>query len=273
MTIRGRPKVVSFGTTPDQRSEGADQLATNHCSLRSWEIYALKDPETQEVRYIGWTAKGTARRLSNHISEALTSPPVTHKRRWILSLLKKGVRPATEVLESGFGNSWEEAECRWIAIFKSRGARLVNGTAGGQGGFDRGTPEERSASAKKAAANRTPENRSEGVRKANAVRTAEQRKAISKIANSKQTRELRVLSGKKAAPIISAKAKQRWSKISAQQRTEMVNKRDSEMTPEQRSERSRRASAVRTAEERQASAKKMWETRRKAVSELSGWLF
>jgi hypothetical protein len=36
---------------------------------RPWFIYALKDPRTQEVRYVGWTVS-TRKQLNSHCCEA-----------------------------------------------------------------------------------------------------------------------------------------------------------------------------------------------------------
>lgn len=98
-----------------------------------WVIYTLTNPRTNEVRYVGWTSKTPARRLNTHIQAAVSKPAATHRARWILSLLSIGIRPVMTVIESGEGDGWREAERRWIAFFREEGARLVNGTDGGDG--------------------------------------------------------------------------------------------------------------------------------------------
>ena len=97
-----------------------------------WVIYVLKHPRTDEVRYVGWTKQGVDKRLREHIREAVRGQR-THRHRWLLSLVSIGLEPAFEVIEHGTGDGWSEAERRWIAFYRSYGARLVNGTDGGEG--------------------------------------------------------------------------------------------------------------------------------------------
>lgn len=99
----------------------------------NWIIYTLKNPRTNEVRYVGWTKRGGNRRLNTHIQEAVGKIATTHKARWILSLLSVGIRPVMDVIESGTGEGWREAEQRWIALFRAQGVRLTNATDGGEG--------------------------------------------------------------------------------------------------------------------------------------------
>lgn len=50
-------------------------------------IYALCDPDTEEVRYIG-KSNSTRRRYSDHINECRTNRK-SHKISWIKSLLSE----------------------------------------------------------------------------------------------------------------------------------------------------------------------------------------
>jgi hypothetical protein len=63
---------------------------------------------------------------------------------------------------------------------------LRNLTDGGEGGSNRGTPEQRSEIVRKANANRTPEQRSEAAKKREANRTPEQRSEIARKAASQK---------------------------------------------------------------------------------------
>ncbi len=99
----------------------------------NWIIYTLKNPRTNEVRYVGWTSLGANRRLNLHIQAAVGKIPTNHRTKWILSMLSAGLRPVMETVESGSGDGWAEAEQRWIAQFREKGARLTNGTDGGEG--------------------------------------------------------------------------------------------------------------------------------------------
>ena len=68
---------------------------------------------------------------------------------------------------------------------------LRNVTDGGEGVSNRGTPEERSETARKAAASRTPEQRSESMRKRAANMTPEQLKEIGRKISASMTPEQR----------------------------------------------------------------------------------
>ncbi len=98
-----------------------------------WTVYTLKDPRTGTIRYVGWTVKSLARRLNIHIQDAVSKPARSHRAKWILSLLSIGIRPVIDAIEQGQGDGWAQAEKRWIAKFRAEGARLVNGTDGGDG--------------------------------------------------------------------------------------------------------------------------------------------
>lgn len=101
--------------------------------MTKWIIYTLANPRTNEVRYVGWTSQRANRRLSAHLQEAVSKTPTTYRTKWILSLLSIGLRPVMETIESGSGDGWAEAEQRWIATYRERGARLTNATDGGEG--------------------------------------------------------------------------------------------------------------------------------------------
>ena len=100
---------------------------------REWFVYTLSDPRTGDVRYVGWTID-IARRLYLHIwHSSRHKEKNTYKAKWIQSLLKVGVDPAIQVIESGRGDGWKESEPKWISHFKSLGCKLTNLTDGGQG--------------------------------------------------------------------------------------------------------------------------------------------
>lgn len=98
-------------------------------------IYVLHDPTDVSHRiYVGVTTKPRAR-LSLHLREARLGV----KRfccLWIASLLRRGTRPAMEIVETiPPGGAWAEAEQFWIAYFRSIGASLTNMTNGGEGSW------------------------------------------------------------------------------------------------------------------------------------------
>jgi hypothetical protein len=92
-------------------------------------IYGLLDPRTGELRYVGRTRQALQRRLLHH----LQSKDQTHRTAWIQSLVRDGVRPEIILIEEVPVLESPAAERRWIANYRSAGARLVNCTDGGEG--------------------------------------------------------------------------------------------------------------------------------------------
>lgn len=92
-------------------------------------IYGLKDPFTDEIRYIGKSVR-PKERLTNHCNDKSKN----HRTNWISSLMQKGKRPILVILEEmSIDSDWQERERFWIAYAKSIEWNLVNGTSGGDG--------------------------------------------------------------------------------------------------------------------------------------------
>jgi len=89
-------------------------------------IYALCDPRTQEVRYIG-KATDPAKRLKGHLREVRRRSPFYD---WISSLRRQGLVPTLRVLEGDVAD-WREAERRLISEARARGDRILNIADGG----------------------------------------------------------------------------------------------------------------------------------------------
>lgn len=90
-------------------------------------IYALSDPTTGAVRYVGQTVDPRRR-------EWLHCSPSNNKggRRvnlWIRRLLASGQKPVFRVVEGT--DSLDEREQHWIAHFREAGCDLLNMNAGG----------------------------------------------------------------------------------------------------------------------------------------------
>lgn len=102
-------------------------------------IYTLKNPVTNDIKYIGYTGTTLIKRLASHIKnvkEAENGSRKWNKRlSWIKSLSKNNLTPIIEELDSS--NSIDliyELEIYWIEQFKNWGFNLVNMTKGGDGG-------------------------------------------------------------------------------------------------------------------------------------------
>ncbi len=91
-----------------------------------FEIYALIDPRTDEIRYVG-KAKDAAKRFKGHMRERFRRDYPVY--RWINKLADQGVFPTLKVIETC--TDWEEAERRLIAASRERGDRLLNVADGG----------------------------------------------------------------------------------------------------------------------------------------------
>ena len=119
-------------------------------------IYALKCPDTLQVRYIGKSTDPRAR-LRHHLDTG-SRQSNTHKNHWINSLLAVGKRPFLEVLETTTEVEWPQREQYYIQCYKALG-RLTNSTNGGEGAP--GCPQSPETVAKRVAKNtgrkRTPE--------------------------------------------------------------------------------------------------------------------
>lgn len=92
-------------------------------------IYALCDPDTEIVRYVG---------KSNHPKDRyfrhLKDKQKTYKVNWINKLKSIGKLPVLKILEKINKNQWEEAEKKWIAYYRQiAGHKLTNIDEGGIG--------------------------------------------------------------------------------------------------------------------------------------------
>jgi hypothetical protein len=102
-------------------------------------IYALCDPTTQEVRYIGKSVKGMCRPKSHWNERTKTRFKTYRLYRWLNKLSEPPTIRVLEVCETK-----EELSLRemlWIAVY-SLGNRLTNMTKGGEGTVGRFHSEE-----------------------------------------------------------------------------------------------------------------------------------
>jgi len=93
-------------------------------------VYALCEPNSSKVRYVGKTSnlKG---RFKRHLE---TKDERSHLYRWVKKLQKSGKNPEIKVLQECFSDAAAyEAEIYWISEYLSKGEKLCNKTKGGLG--------------------------------------------------------------------------------------------------------------------------------------------
>lgn len=90
-------------------------------------IYSLKDPISQEIRYIGFTTKTLKYRLLKHIDNAKYNKHNKHLCNWILKYLKLDLKPIIELVEICNKDTWIEKEKYWIKYYPN----LLNISEGG----------------------------------------------------------------------------------------------------------------------------------------------
>lgn len=94
-------------------------------------IYALVDPRTLLVRYVGQSSSGLKRPCSH--AQPAQMQKRTHTAAWCRQLARDGLRPAAVVLEHASREHLSERECWWIAYGRALGWDLTNHTDGGEG--------------------------------------------------------------------------------------------------------------------------------------------
>lgn len=93
-------------------------------------IYALVDPLTGEIRYIG-KADDPQVRFLRHIND--NKRETSHKANWIRSL-SKGLRPVLQLIDEVLKTEWQAAEAAYIQFYRAEGCSLTNLNPGGDGG-------------------------------------------------------------------------------------------------------------------------------------------
>lgn len=93
-------------------------------------IYGLRDPCSDEIRYIGKT-KSLRLRLEAHTKDATSNKG---KAGWIAELASIGLTPEMVTLQVCDSDTWRDAEIAWIAHGRAEGWPLFNITDGGEEG-------------------------------------------------------------------------------------------------------------------------------------------
>lgn len=100
--------------------------------MKDCVIYALRDPRTLEVRYVGQSVNGLSRARNHFSPSAIEKRENPHTSNWIRGVLAAGLRPVAEVIETvARPDDLDEAEVFWIAKCRAMGFALTNMNAGG----------------------------------------------------------------------------------------------------------------------------------------------
>lgn len=133
-------------------TQGGKSLSTPNCTPSTTFIYALADPRTGRVRYVG-KANDPEQRLAQHRHGDGRNG---HKNNWIRQLRRAGLCPVLHILQE-CADDWADRERYWIAYHRAAGEPLTNLTEGGEGASGRALSDDvkaqLSASAKAAWAN------------------------------------------------------------------------------------------------------------------------
>jgi hypothetical protein len=91
-------------------------------------IYALIDPCTDDIRYIGKSID-PEQRYSQHLNNKDSNKL---KIAWINRLGNNGLQPKMKILEIANEKNWQDRECWWIERGREFGWKLFNITPGGE---------------------------------------------------------------------------------------------------------------------------------------------
>lgn len=95
-------------------------------------IYGLIDPNTKELRYVGYSSNIDRRLKEHHRGCYLKNN--SHKNNWIKSLLAKGQKAELIIIEEyETEEELPQAEIDMIAYYRFIGCDLTNTTDGGDG--------------------------------------------------------------------------------------------------------------------------------------------
>lgn len=111
-----------------------------YASPRMHFIYVLRDPFTEDVRYVGYTSYALEERLKWHVANAMKlergyDDPLPDNRKdcWIVALRARWAYPEIEEVARVDKCDVHEAEALWIGLAEYFGAPILNANSGGKG--------------------------------------------------------------------------------------------------------------------------------------------
>lgn len=167
------------------------------------KIYALKHPNTLEIKYIGKTERPLNIRLISHIYESKSAKIKTHKHNWILKCISENIRPEIILLEECEYENWQECEKKWINQYGLK--NLTNSTEGGLGGTSKNLTDAHKNNIKTALLNKIQKGEINYNERAKKISKAHKGKKLSETTKEK-LRDINI--GKK----VSLETKQKLSK-------------------------------------------------------------
>jgi hypothetical protein len=81
-------------------------------------IYVLRDPITNEIRYVGQTVSNPNYRLLDHCAPYKSKD---HRGHWVASLRKRGLRPELDIVDVGMCAELTELERWWFIALREAG--------------------------------------------------------------------------------------------------------------------------------------------------------
>lgn len=99
--------------------------------MKTGSIYALAEPETGRVRYVGKTLGGVDARLKGHLSAAKCDSKPSPVTLWVRSLMERGLEPIVVALRRDVPEErLASLEASWIGFCRQRGCSLLNQVKG-----------------------------------------------------------------------------------------------------------------------------------------------
>lgn len=95
-------------------------------------VYGLIDPRTDAIRYVGITNHDVNERLRNHFESIREKNNTSHRKMWLLSLKRIGLKPTIIVLDEVPPEIGGVCESNWISFLRDIGEPLTNSTEGGE---------------------------------------------------------------------------------------------------------------------------------------------
>lgn len=98
---------------------------------KTYYLYVLRHPVTNELRYVGQTSQNPKQRLSAHVSSACNPTSIVSK--WTLKLKRNALRPVMQIVaKSTVSDYIDKLEITAIRGLRKRGFRLLNQARGGK---------------------------------------------------------------------------------------------------------------------------------------------